>query len=165
MKISNNFYLNSIKKKNAYNDKKSVDPNTKKLKKKYKLAGNPIEDFKIYSFFILNSRDDACIEDLTLCIKREDWEERNKKDLKNEESFIDISKCETLSKEDLIQKIKDKRNKFEWAAKLKNRKYRELTNLLPKLKKRHLRLRVMPQTIFYLNIALEAEQVKRKLGL
>jgi len=56
--------------------------------------------------------------------------------LKEEYSYIDITKPELLEKNDILEKIGDKENRFRFAAKLCDKKFIKLRDLYNKMRKR-----------------------------
>lgn len=169
MEISDEFYLRLIKERHAFQDKKSKEKATRNKKRKFKLACKPISMLETYSFLLIHSSNSACIKDLTLCVKRNDWEKRNPRHLhrlQNAQSFIDINKCETLTKQTLLKKIKDKKNRFSYIAKLCDVKYEELKKLTIKLEQKKYLDRLSPQTKEIIGVALDVpEKIKQKLGI
>jgi len=169
MDIPDEFYLNSIKESHAYQDIKSIEKATRIEKRKFKLACKPILILEIYSFLLIHSSDSACIKDLTLCVKRSDWEKRNPKylyRLQKAESFIDINKCEAITKEILLKKIKDKKNKFAYIAKLSDAKYDELKNIAMKLENKKYSDRLSPEAKEIIGHAFDLpEQIIEKWGI
>ncbi|MBC8358347.1 MAG: hypothetical protein H8E54_05300 [Candidatus Aminicenantes bacterium] len=169
MEIPDDLYLNAIKESHAYRDKKSLEKSRRRRRPKFKLAGKPLSVLETYSFFLIHSEIYACIRALTLCVKRSDWEKRDPKYLfflNNKQSFIDINKCEILTKEILLKKIKDKRNKFPYIAKLCNTKYEELKKLAEKLAKIQYQKRISKETKRIIGAAFDvSDELKQKLGL
>lgn len=169
MEVSDDLYLHAIKEGYAYRDKKSLEKRTGRKRAKFKLADKPISPLETYSFLIINSSDSACIKALTLCVKRRDWEKRDPKylhRLNNKRSFIDINKCEVLTKEILLKKIKDRKNKFPYIAKLCDAKYEELKKLPEKLEDRRYQEKLSQETREIIGVALDVpDKLKQKLGL
>lgn len=169
MEVPDEFYLYSIKESNAYQDKKSIEKATRKKGRKFKLACKPLLILETYSFLLIHSNDSACIKDLTLCVRRGDWEKRNPKHLHRLQyarSFIDINKCEVLTKEILLKKIKDRKNKFDYIAKLCNTKYRELKDLAIKLEHKKYIDRLSSEAKKILGPALDIpDKIKQKWGI
>lgn len=128
MDLPDQIFLNQIKPKNLYFDKKSKESTTNEIKPKYKLAGNCI--LEQYYFNILTTDLDACKKAVTLCIKQNDWENKIKGPyLRESASYCDLTKYELLDKSILITKIRDKTNGFPYIAKLCGAKYKELQKL------------------------------------
>ncbi len=127
--------IQTIKMQNAYADFKSFEKSTQKKKKKYKLAGHIIDlsAMIFYPFFILTTRKRACQSVLTVCINKCDWEDKQVDHLSEECSFIDIKKVEPLSKDDILQKMKDPENGFPFAGRLSDKKFKELREKLKNL--------------------------------
>ena len=118
----------------AYCDEKSKEAHTEVLKRKYKVAGNVINSLGIYTFFVLTSKIESCQKFLTVCIEECHWENRNYRYLHGN-SYLDVKKIESLSKDDLIEKIDDPGNKFVLVAKLCDQKYDELREMIGKLQR------------------------------
>lgn len=132
MEMPDTLILSRIKKRNLYADEKSKESSTRKEKRKYKLAGNVILDN--YFFNILTTNLDACKKPLTLLIRNEHWEEKvagpiDNPYLREDVSYCDLTKYEILGRHDLVEKIKDKGNKFSYVAKLCIMKCNELNCL------------------------------------
>jgi len=119
--LSDNILLAKINKACAYYDKKSIEASTKIKRKKYKLSGNRL--LNTFHFFILTSVKEACNRYLRLCIAKSDWEFRKKGYLEKDFSYTDLNKCEALDEDDLLGKIRDQENGFEYVAKLKGTKF------------------------------------------
>jgi len=113
--------LNKINKSCAYCDEKSLEKYTGKIKRKYKLAGNPIVGHYLdkYIFHVLTHVRDACKPSVTLSISKDDWENRvNGRYLQEEVSYCDLRKYDIFTGEELLEKIADKKNGFEYVAQL-----------------------------------------------
>jgi hypothetical protein len=155
--------LSVIIPRNAYLDKKSKEQSTGETNPKYKLAGNAILDH--FFFNILTKRKSACIGRLTLCIENQDWEDKAKGSLLGRvQSYCDLTKYELLSKNDLIQKMKDRLNGFPYAAKLSKTKCGELDQLQERLQEDF----AIPQdkkNIINSGVALIVKDVLKKLQL
>jgi len=132
--LPDNVLLLRITPKHLYLDKKSKEPSTDLIKRKYKLAGNMILDQ--YFFNILTRNSSTCKARLTLCIEPNDWENKTADSrLGNENSYCDLTEYELLNKADLLSKMKDRTNGFPLVAKLCDQKCRELENLRPEITK------------------------------
>jgi hypothetical protein len=103
-------FLNQIKPKHLYLDKKSKELTTSEIKPKYKLAGNSLPDLGAYFFYILTKSSASCKTKFTLIIKQTDWEDKIKgRFLKRPVSYCDLTKYELLDKIVLLSKLKDKK--------------------------------------------------------
>ena len=128
--------LNLIKRANTYLDKKSIEDSHLPPKPKYKLVANKIKHLNIYIFFIVTTNKSACKKECTLCAYQQDWENKNKYFLKAKYSYIDVSRPESLDKNEIIKKIRDKDNSFRFVAKLCKEKFEKLKNLYAEIRKR-----------------------------
>ncbi len=169
MELDDDFYLRSIKECHAYQDEKSIERTTGRRGRKFKLACKPISTLETYSFLLIHSSISACIKDLTLCVKRGDWKKRNPRHLlrlQNTESFIDINKCEVLTKNVLLRKIKDRENRFHYIAKLCDTRYGELKILATKIEDKYYLDKLSPEAKSTLGVALEVpERIRQKWGI
>ncbi|MEO5499215.1 MAG: hypothetical protein ABIR46_01820 [Candidatus Saccharimonadales bacterium] len=98
------------------------------LKKKYKLAARPFTELEIYPFFVMTSSLSACESRVTITVEERHWE--NRKYISGT-GYLDIKRIEPLSKEELLSKITDTRNRFKCIGRLKDSKYAELQSLRP----------------------------------
>jgi len=128
--LPNNILLQKIKKQHLYYDKKSKEPFTNKIKRKYKLAGNCLLEH--YFFHVLTRTKDACKKACTLTLRLKDWENRNKCFQLADIGYCDLTKFDRIERVLLLKKIKDKDNGFPYVAKLSDFKYKELINLASK---------------------------------
>jgi hypothetical protein len=135
------FFLAKISEQNLYCDEFSLEKGTEKIKRKFKLAGvQALKSIDIYTFFVTTSKGYICRGLLTLTVKPNDWEDiqgKYIKQLKGKNCYIDIQKIETLSKDELLIKLKDKKNQFIYAAKLSEKKFKELKKLPFNLSRLH----------------------------
>lgn len=155
-----------LKTKEAYCDYKSKEESTGKIKKKFKLAGKPIDPLGIYPFFIINGSDSALIKSLTISIKKDDWEWRDKKELQYEFSYIDISDFISHTIDDILGKRNDPKNGFPYVGTLCQRKYNELRNRVKKFRNPYVKNRIPKQIQKNVCLALGvSDEIKRKIGL
>lgn len=133
MELPDEIILQRIEKSCAYCDEKSFEKRTGKIGRKYKLAGNPLKVLKIYPFFILTKDKFTCSGHLTLKIAPKEWVEKEPNYLKNVISYLDITKVEPLSDEEIIEKSKDLQNKFKRVARLRADKLKRLEKMRKKL--------------------------------
>ncbi|MBI4845048.1 MAG: hypothetical protein HY810_01000 [Candidatus Omnitrophica bacterium] len=153
--------ISIIQPQNAHCDFTSVEPTTNKKKKKYKLAGKVIlQPLNFYPFFILTSNKSTCQEYLTVCIKREEWADRNSTHLAEEKSYIDIKKIETLTQEEIIDKMRDPDNGFPCIAKLCDKKFEEIAE---KRKNLHKATRLSSKTQDIINAALSEADIANNI--
>ena len=122
--------LARIVKSHLYKDKRSLEKTTKRIRPKYKLARGII--LEKYLFNLLTRTESACNRRLTLIIGKEDWENVTKEYPKKECSYCDITKCDILERDELLKKMRDKKNRFPYVAKLCDTKCKELENLWKK---------------------------------
>jgi len=133
--LSDEELLCKITSRSAYRDEKSIENRkpTPPPKPKFKLAGGEIDEQ--YLFYVLTTTGGACRERVTLIINPEHWEERIAGPYLQEVSYCDLRKHELLTKEDILEKSKDKENGFKYIAKLCDLKCRELRKVHIKLRK------------------------------
>lgn len=124
--------INEIKEADVYYDRKSKDPNLNRPRKKYKVFFGKIKDIDIFIFYVFNTSKDVCKKRYRLCVLRSDLIERNPCYLKNECSYIDASKPDILSKDELKIKINDRYNRFKKVAILCKAKFSKLIKLAKK---------------------------------
>jgi len=129
MHLPDFFLLSKIKAQYAYCDKKSKELATGAVKPKYKLAGNIIDPLKIYTFFVATKNRFACQQKLTIEVQKQHWEQLRPGNLNNPVGYIDITKFEALTAQELLNKIKDRDNGFPMIAMLCDIKFQELKNL------------------------------------
>jgi len=134
MDLPDEVLLTKVQTGNAHYDKRSIEESTGRIGAKYKLAGNIIKLLDIYIFFILTKRESACKGRFTLRVYKKNWEKRSPLHLNRKYSYIDLTKNEVLEKDQILSKIKDKKNRFACVAKLCEEKYEELQNICRKMK-------------------------------
>ncbi|HNV97467.1 MAG TPA: hypothetical protein PKL13_04170 [bacterium] len=127
--LPDSILLKTIQKQNAYFHKNSKEQTTGVIKSKYKLAGNILQDFRVYIFFILTSHSSSCDKRTTLKIKKCDWENRKQKHLGGV-GYLDVKKVETLDEKEIITKLKA--NEFYCVARLSDDKFIQLNDLCKK---------------------------------
>lgn len=142
--LSDNFLLQKIEPRFLYCDEISEEKSTGISKRKYKLAAiknDILLSIGIYQFFVLTTNFDACKKDFTVTCNPRDWEEISdqfKRQVGVKTSYLDCTKIESLNKNDILSKMKDGKNKFVIAGKLKFKKFQEFTRLsLNKLERSH----------------------------
>lgn len=133
MLLPDGFLLRKIINQHLYLDKLSHEASTNVTKRKYKLAGNIISDLKIYSFFDITSNQLACNQMLTVTVELSDWENLVSYHTLKSIGYIDISKFEILSSNDIVSKMRDCNNGFECHASLCDTKYFQLRSLRTKI--------------------------------
>jgi hypothetical protein len=127
-----NILLLKIISRSLFLDKKSQESLTGVIKRKYKLAGNAI--LENYFFNILTRTYSACKADFTVCIEPNDWENKTlEPKFWGQNTYCDLTKCEILTKAQLVTKMKDKNNGFPFIAKLGERKFQQLQALRNKM--------------------------------
>ena len=144
MDLPNELHLSKISHRCLYCDKKSVEPGTGVIKKKYKLASVPgdivTHQLNVYRFFIGTSQKEACQKDLTLVVMPEHWEHIDilyESVLANTTGYYDLRRVEVMSKDELLLKLKEKPISFQYAAKLRTEHFDQLRSLSPKLYRSH----------------------------
>lgn len=135
MELPDEVLLNKVQTKNVHFDRKSIEEYTGREGRKYKLAGNIIKILGIYIFFILTTRESACKRRFTFRIYKKDWENKSLRYLNGKCSYLDLTKNEVIEEEQLLNKIKNRKNRFTCVAKLCERKYKELQVLCKKTQK------------------------------
>lgn len=134
MDLPDDLILKRIQKNKVYCDWKSKESNTGAIGKKYKLAGNIIEEFSIYTFFSI-TKSLTSNRNFNLEVKQSEWENRDERFLDKPISYIDIRRVEAIDKEELLSKIKDCRNKFPRVAVLCSNKCQELENIKQRVRR------------------------------
>ena len=155
--------INRIKKSDIHCDLKSLEVETNIKKKKYKLYLNRFLDNFI--FFKFTREKSSCDRSCTLVVMKKDLKNRKPEHLRENVSYVDASKPEILSEDEIVGKINDTENKFELVASLQKKKFKTLVYLLKKSK--HRTWKYSPTRIDLINIALDslAEEKVKKLGL
>jgi hypothetical protein len=150
----------------AYHDRKSFEKSTNRTKKKFKLAGDSVAELGVFTFFLIFGEIAALKKALTLTIKREDWEDRVSNELNHDESYVDISQVESLTREEIQIKRDDPENGFAPIATLRNRKFLDLKRLTKKLRNPEVAYRVSKETKRLICYAFATEKdLMKKLGL
>ncbi|MFC1656079.1 hypothetical protein ACFL3C_04360 [Patescibacteria group bacterium] len=172
---SDDFLLAKIREQNLYCDEASLEKGTKKIKRKFKLAGiqNDIvtESIAIYRFFVTTSNKITCNNFLTLTVKSKDWEDvqkKYKKQIEGNNSYIDIQRIEVLTQDELLMKLKDKKNQFIYVAKLSDKKFSDLKKLPFKIERLHRPLSESKTSEIVnslISSTKEADTFLKKLGL
>lgn len=123
--IPDAFFLKKIQTRHLYCDKKSKEESTGVIKWKFKLAGIQedilTDAIHIYRFFVGTSKASSCEKNLTLEVKPSDWEHINSPYMHSIgalSGYFDVKKIEVLNQDDLLEKLKDTANGFQYAAKL-----------------------------------------------
>lgn len=129
MDFPDELLLKRIVQRNLYRDAKSLEQSTNTTKAKLKLASNPL--LEQYFFHVLTSRRVSCKRDCTLFIPSDEWEEvAHPHHLSEPLSCCDISKFELLGKDELIEKMRDRKNGFPYVARMPVKRYRQLKKLM-----------------------------------
>ena len=90
-----------VRARKAYRDRKAFEKFTGKTLKKFRLAGDSFAALGIYPFFFIFGDIAALSKSTTLTVKREDWEDRVPNELDHNESYIDILRVESLTREEI----------------------------------------------------------------
>jgi len=150
----------------AYRDRKAFEESTKKTKKKFRLAGDSVIDLGVFPFFFVYGEIAALIKTITLIVKREDWKDRIPDELDHDESYIDISHIEALTREQIRIKRDDPENGFAPVATLSNNKFLKLKRMAKNLRIPDVGCRVSRETKQLICHGLAVgEGLRRKLGL
>ncbi|MEK6839485.1 MAG: hypothetical protein AABX72_00965 [Nanoarchaeota archaeon] len=156
-----------VKLKNVHMDEKSKEAVTGKVKRKYKLAGNPIKDLDQFIFFVMTSDPNAYHRATSIQVDQTEWINRNTDFPKSLQgvSHIDLTRNEVLTAGEVGYKIVDEKNRFHKIAELPESKYREFKEGLVRLKK--LRKPTAPEITRLLVRGLEplSSDLARKLGV
>lgn len=129
MKKANKILLaKSIKKKNLYFDKYSLDKHTGEKNEKYQLAIEELYGY-IYLFNTLTKNRYSCEEGLTLEIPSKEWVINKIPTHLKRTSYIDAKKIEILQGGAILGKMKSHRNGFKLCACLSDKKFYELKKL------------------------------------
>ncbi|MCK5416040.1 hypothetical protein KAI92_01280 [Candidatus Parcubacteria bacterium] len=131
--LPDNLLLSRISNQNVYCDKKSLERSTGITKPKYKLAGNILKPLEVYAFFIATKNKNACNGHTTIKIQQKHWENKCSGHLASSMGYIDLHKVETMSGDEICQKMRDRQNGFPFSAKLCDTKYEELKKLKSKV--------------------------------
>ena len=155
-----------IEVRKAYRDRRAFEKSTGKTKKKFRLAGESVADLGIFPFFFIYGEIVALIKAITLTVKREDWEDRVPGELDHNESYIDVSRVETLTRDEIQAKKNDPRNGFAPVATLNSERFAELKRMVRRLRNPHLGARVSREAKKLMCLGLDAsDELRRKLGL
>lgn len=151
----------------AYRDRKAFEESTGLTKKKFRLAGASVAELNVYPFFYIFGEIKALIKSATFTVRREDWEDRVPDELDHDESFIDVSRVESLTREEIQAKRDDPENRFSPIAALSSVRFAELKKLAKKqLRDPRFGVRVSRDTKKLVCYALEAgDDLMRKLRL
>jgi hypothetical protein len=156
-----------VKPKNVHRDEKSQEATTGVVKRKYKLAGNPLKDLDQFVFYIMTSSPSACHRDTSIRVDETEWINRNTKfpAALQGVGYIDLTKHEVLTSGEVGYKIIDPKNRFQRMAELPETRYRELKNGLAHIKK--LRKATAPEVTRLLVRSLEplSSDLARDLGV
>jgi hypothetical protein len=125
--------INRIKKADVHFDRKSYEQNTRRTNPKYKLFS--LRLLNSFMFFLFMSDKASCSVKFRVCVYQNDFISKKTGHLENKFSYIDASKPDILSKNQIVQKINDPKNRFENIGKMKNRKIRTILYLLKKSNK------------------------------
>lgn len=165
--IPDSILLSSIKPQHAHCDTKSEEKFTKRIKKKYKLAGEQNIPY-VYIFFTIDSDDTSCHKPLTIEVVKTDWENKTQNHLENDRSYIDVcNNLDILSKDDILSKKRDGNNGLLCVAKLSDVKYQQMLGLKERVGKTT--KYVSPETQEIIKTALGetniSDKALEKLGL
>ncbi len=150
-----------IEESHLYLDKQSPEKTTNRIKPKYKLARSKILDQ--YLFHILTKRKSACIQSLTLKIRRDDWIGiTNNSYLSEALSYCDVTKYALHDGVLLLKKINDPLNGFPFVAKLSLAKYKRLLKLCERVK--HVP-KVSDAAKEIINLSLKIDEKLKQLNL
>lgn len=129
MFLPNKLFLQRLVCQNVYCDKSSLENKTEVVKKKYKLAGEILKPFEVYTFFIATGEKSACNSHTTIEVEQQHWENKVSGHLMKDKGYIDLHKVEALSGDEICNKMRDKTNRFSAIARLCDKKYLELRSL------------------------------------
>jgi len=171
MLLPDDIILKKIVNQNVFYDRASLEKSTKKIKKKYKLAGNILKPLEVYTFFVITKNESACNRSTTIEVEQQHWENKKQYHLNESKSYIDLQKVETLSGVELCQKTRDKINGFLIAARLCDDKYNELKSLKDNVRKCN--SYTSTEKIVLVKLAIQdiidfsqiSDQILQKLGL
>lgn len=128
-RITDRHLLNKVRQRRSFFDKKALERNTGVTKKKYKLAGYPLpREMGLFPFFITTTNESSCKKLFTVTVETSDWEYR-KGPYHDCRSFVDIQKFETLSRSEVLTKMRDESNRFQKVGVLKKKKFDEIQAL------------------------------------
>jgi len=156
-----------VKAKNVHRDEKSKEIATRKVKRKYKLAGNPISDLDQFVFFVMTSKGDTYHRITSIQVNETEWINRSNAfpaSLKGM-SYVDLTRHEVLTTGEVGYKILDPNNRLQRIAELPEYKYRELKSKLVRM--RTLRKPTAPEVTRLLARGLEplSDELIRELGI
>ncbi len=126
--------IGRIKKSDIHCDIKSFEDDTNRTRKKYKVFSSRI--FESLIFFKFTTELSSCDYPCTLFVKKRDFKRKKSEHLNAEISYVDASKPDILSVENIAKKINDVENRFEHVANLRRKKFKNLIYLLKISKKR-----------------------------
>jgi hypothetical protein len=127
MELPDKFLLKKVRAQGVYCDRQSKEVATKIIKPKYKVAGNQL--LNIFTFFVATKNKGACQRGFTIEVQRKHWEQLQQGHLSSPFGYIDITKLESFTDQEIISKMKDRRNGFPCVARLCDEKYQELRQL------------------------------------
>lgn len=160
-----------IQKRHIYADAISEERHTGVTKKKYKLAGSWPESLRsqnIRLFFISSSKSYNMGKDTGVKIDRDDYEICSLKQLSEKTSYYDVTKSEVLSNKEILQKMRDPRNKFKDVATIKEASFKKFLEAANGLRVRA-RPPISVQNIIDINKSIIDEEFSearlKKLGL
>lgn len=128
MRLPGRLRIHSIDIQKIYFDKKSEEQGTGIIKEKYKIAGNKLPTLNICTFFMMTSNRESCKSQFTVTFTPQHCEILEAGHLRNE-SYVDITKTDVLSEDNVISKMDDLQNEFKYVARLCDSKFSELINL------------------------------------
>lgn len=156
-----------VRPKNVHRDRKSIETTTGVVKLKYKLAGNPLRDLDQFVFFVMTSNPNTCHRNTSIRVDETEWINKDTRFPTSLQgvSYIDLTKHEFLTSEEIRYKILDPKNHFRRIAELPENKYRTLKNGLVRL--RNLPKPTAPEITRLLVQGLEpiSSDLIRKLGI
>lgn len=118
--------------RNTFIDKVSEEKSTGVIKPKYKLLFKHHKEMDVFVFFVLTTKQSACVKERTFTIEQSDWEDRQGYYLSADYSYIDVQNHIVMNKSDVIEKANNPNKGFSYAGKIYQTKFTELTNKVQK---------------------------------
>lgn len=172
MQFPDEIYLSKISTRGLYFDKNSKEVSTGIVKGKFKLAGINGDILsgilQIYRFFVGTSEVSSCQKELTLEVKNEHWEDVIDGHIFSVSTFFDVRNIDVITRDGLLEKLKDQSNGFPYVGKLKYDHFGELQKIAFSLHRAHKPIRKVKANDIVNALIRKtdvANEIMKKLGL
>jgi hypothetical protein len=132
MQLSDDILLSKIITGNAYNDNISLEEKTGKTQSKYKL--HLCEVAGVYFFNKITKNKKFCYRKFTVELCGDDWIDRDDRYLYLDISYCDATKYDFLNREEILIKIRNKKNGFIFIGTLCQTKFKKILKLIKQCK-------------------------------